>query len=178
MSYSVCQIGPTISYWFSVMRAPRAPWAERMRSPPNKARRPGGLTGRQTDRHMACHRFYRLRFALHACSVFLVFEYCTHDLGRLVDSMARPFGVSEVKCLLRQLLEATAFLHDRWVMHRDLKLSNLLLTADGCLKLCDFGLARYFKPYEEPYTPNVVTLWYRCAGAGAQVDGKTDTGCG
>lgn len=39
-----------------------------------------------------------------------------------------------------QLLRAVAYLHDRWVMHRDLKLSNLLYTNDGQLKLCDFGL--------------------------------------
>ena len=56
-----------------------------------------------------------------------------------------------------------AFLHDRWVMHRDLKLSNLLFTHQGQLKLCDYGLARYFKPWQEAYTPGVVTLWYRWA---------------
>ena len=33
----------------------------------------------------------------------------------------------------------------------------------GELKLCDYGLARYFQPWEESYTPGVVTLWYRCA---------------
>ena len=53
------------------------------------------------------------------------------------------------------------YLHNRWIVHRDLKLSNLLLTNEGCLKLCDYGLARYFKAYEEAYTPKVVTLWYR-----------------
>ncbi|KXZ49266.1 hypothetical protein GPECTOR_22g859 [Gonium pectorale] len=117
-------------------------------------------------------------------SVFLVFEYCEHDLGRLLDSLGPPpvpagavagggsrggagggrgrgFSMSEVKCLMRQLLEAVAFLHDRWVVHRDIKLSNLLYTHTGHLKLCDFGLARYFAPFVTPMTPNVVTLWYR-----------------
>lgn len=60
-----------------------------------------------------------------------------------------------------QLLSAVCYLHDRWVMHRDLKLSNLLFTHAGQLKLCDYGLARYFQPWDEAYTPGVVTLWYR-----------------
>lgn len=62
---------------------------------------------------------------------------------------------------LLQLLSAVCYLHDRWVMHRDLKLSNLLFTHSGQLKLCDYGLARYFQPWAEAYTPGVVTLWYR-----------------
>lgn len=64
-------------------------------------------------------------------------------------------------CIFTQLLEVMNYLHNRWIVHRDLKLSNLLLTNEGCLKLCDYGLARYFKAYEEAYTPKVVTLWYR-----------------
>jgi hypothetical protein len=41
-------------------------------------------------------------------SLFLVFEYCEHDLGRLLDSMTRPFSVPEVKTLMKQLLEAVS----------------------------------------------------------------------
>ncbi len=37
------------------------------------------------------------------CSVFLVFEYCAHDLGRLLDTMPRRFHESDVKCLLKQV---------------------------------------------------------------------------
>ena len=36
-------------------------------------------------------------------SVFLVFEYCPHDMGKLVDSLAKPFHESEVKCLMQQV---------------------------------------------------------------------------
>ena len=71
-----------------------------------------------------------------------------------------------------QLLEAVAHLHTRWVMHRDLKMSNLLLTGTGQLKLCDFGLARYFRAFEEPCTPKVVTLWYRWAAHACRLPGS------
>jgi len=42
-----------------------------------------------------------------------------------------------------------------------LKLSNLLFSNKGELKLCDFGLARIFGEPHRPMTPKVVTLWYR-----------------
>jgi cell division cycle 2-like protein len=60
-----------------------------------------------------------------------------------------------------QLLNGIAHLHDNWIIHRDLKTSNLLLSHKGVLKVADFGLAReYGSPLKE-YTPVVVTLWYR-----------------
>ena len=50
-------------------------------------------------------------------------------------------------------------------MHRDLKLSNILVTNENTIKLCDYGLARkesvLVKPSERTYTNNVITLWYR-----------------
>ncbi|KVI05763.1 cyclin-dependent kinase G-2-like isoform X1 [Cynara cardunculus var. scolymus] len=94
-------------------------------------------------------------------SIFMVMEYMEHDLKALMETMKQPFSQSEVKCLMLQLLEGTKYLHDNWVLHRDLKTSNLLLNNRGELKICDFGLARQYGSPLKPYTHLVVTLWYR-----------------
>lgn len=91
----------------------------------------------------------------------MVLEYVDHTVKDLLESMKRTFHQSEVKCLMVQLLEGIKYLHDHWIIHRDLKTSNLLLDDNGTLKICDFGLARkYGNPLRE-YSPIVVTLWYR-----------------
>lgn len=94
-------------------------------------------------------------------SIFMVMEYMEHDLKGLMETMKQPFSQSEVKCLMLQLLEGVKYLHDNWVLHRDLKTSNILLNNCGELKVCDFGLARQYGSPLKPYTHLVVTLWYR-----------------
>ncbi len=69
--------------------------------------------------------------------------------------------IAQVKCLMHQLFAGMAYLHENWVLHRDLKTSNILYNNRGELKICDFGLARQFGSPLRPYTHNVVTLWYR-----------------
>ncbi|KAM7483444.1 hypothetical protein LguiB_008027 [Lonicera macranthoides] len=93
--------------------------------------------------------------------VFMVMEYMEHDLKGLLEAMKQPFSQSEVKCLMLQLLEGVKSLHDNWVLHRDLKTSNILLNNRGELKICDFGMSRQYGSPLKPYTPLVVTLWYR-----------------
>ncbi|KAK9675457.1 hypothetical protein RND81_11G008100 [Saponaria officinalis] len=94
-------------------------------------------------------------------SIFMVMEYMEHDLKGLMETMRQPYSQSEVKCLMLQLLDGIKYLHDNWVLHRDLKTSNLLLNNQGELKICDFGLARQYGSPLKPYTHLVVTLWYR-----------------
>lgn len=57
-----------------------------------------------------------------------------------------PWAMSEVKCLMQQLLSGVAYMHDQWVVHRDLKTSNLLYNrcAQICLgRCCVQGAAEY-----------------------------------
>ncbi|XP_072773455.1 cyclin-dependent kinase 11B isoform X6 [Taeniopygia guttata] len=93
--------------------------------------------------------------------IYIVMNYVEHDLKSLMETMKQPFLPGEVKTLMIQLLRGVKHLHDNWILHRDLKTSNLLLSHSGILKVGDFGLAREYGSPLKPYTPVVVTLWYR-----------------
>ncbi|KAG8890931.1 hypothetical protein FRB98_002951 [Tulasnella sp. 332] len=88
-------------------------------------------------------------------------DFVEHDLKTLLNLMPSPFLQSEVKTLLLQLLSAIAHCHANWVLHRDLKTSNLLMNNRGQIKVADFGLARKFGDPLGDMTQLVVTLWYR-----------------
>lgn len=68
-------------------------------------------------------------------SIFLSMEYCEQDLASLLDNMSSPFTESQVKCLMLQVLKGLKYLHSNFIVHRDLKVSNLLLTDKGCVKI-------------------------------------------
>lgn len=94
-------------------------------------------------------------------SIFLSLEYCEQDLASLIDNVPKGFSESQVKCIVQQVLRGLQYLHGNFIIHRDLKVSNLLLTDRGIVKIADFGLARFYGGLVKPSTPQVVTLWYR-----------------
>ena len=53
-----------------------------------------------------------------------------------------PFSLAATKTLLQHLLSALDHVHSNYIIHRDVKLTNLLYTNTGILKLADFGLSR------------------------------------
>jgi cell division cycle 2-like protein len=93
--------------------------------------------------------------------IYVVMEYLDHELKSILEDRKIQFTYPQIKCLVRQLLEGLEYMHSKWIIHRDMKTSNILYSNDGILKICDFGLARKFGDPLLPYTNLVVTLWYR-----------------
>lgn len=77
-------------------------------------------------------------------SLYLVFEYMEHDLAGLLASPGIKFTEAQIKCYMQQLLHGLEHCHNRGVLHRDIKGSNLLIDTNGNLKIADFGLATFF----------------------------------
>lgn len=88
-------------------------------------------------------------------------DFLEHDLKTLQEDMLEPFLPSEIKTLLLQLTSAVEHLHSNWILHRDLKTSNILMNNRGQIKIADFGMARYYGDPPPKLTQLVVTLWYR-----------------
>ena len=71
---------------------------------------------------------------------YLVFELV--EGGTLADRTGRPMPLREVVRILEPLAGALDYAHERGILHRDVKPSNILLRADGSPVLGDFGLAK------------------------------------
>ncbi|XP_037091957.1 phosphorylase b kinase gamma catalytic chain, skeletal muscle/heart isoform-like isoform X3 [Pollicipes pollicipes] len=83
--------------------------------------------------------------------IFLVFELLRQ--GELFDYLTTVVTLSEKKTkhIMKQLLEALLHVHDKSVVHRDVKPENILLDDNLDIKLTDFGFARILRPGEELY---------------------------
>ncbi len=73
---------------------------------------------------------------------WLAMEYLPNgDLAKWLQVHGK-LAIDVVVRWLHQALQGLDYAHQRGILHRDLKPQNLLLTADGDVKLCDFGLVK------------------------------------
>ncbi|EFC46609.1 hypothetical protein NAEGRDRAFT_32161, partial [Naegleria gruberi] len=100
---------------------------------------------------------FRKRGKLH-----LVFEF--FEMNMLEHLSLQPDGFSEdlVKTYMHQLVRAIAYCHQNRIIHRDIKLENIMVNSNKHLKLIDFGFARTIPKKDTEFTDYIATRWYRC----------------
>ncbi|CAB1327736.1 unnamed protein product [Coregonus sp. 'balchen'] len=91
----------------------------------------------------------------------LVAEYCTGK--ELLHSLIDRFRYSEddVVCYLVQILQGLEYLHNRRILHLDIKPDNVMVTNLNVVKIVDFGSAQNFNPLSlKQYNSSLGTLEY------------------
>ena len=84
--------------------------------------------------------------------VYMILDLCPNGSLKDLLKSREKLGEIEVRCYMQQLLHAVKYMHSKSVVHRDLKLANLLLTADMTLQICDFGLSSKINCFERRTT--------------------------
>jgi eukaryotic-like serine/threonine-protein kinase len=77
----------------------------------------------------------------HRSRMYIAMEYVDGTSLRAIMRDERPMRIERALGFARQVCDAMVYMHSQGVIHRDLKPENALITADGKVKLMDFGIA-------------------------------------
>jgi len=88
-------------------------------------------------------------------NVYILLEVCPNQT--LKELLKRRKRITELECVLylTQTINALKYLHEKKIIHRDLKLGNLLLGKSFDIKVGDFGLAAKIEHDGEKKTNNL-----------------------
>lgn len=82
---------------------------------------------------------------IHEEELWVVMEYMPNgDLTGLLNSLKKTrqsFPESHIAYVIKNVLQALNYIHQNYRLHRDIKSSNVLLGAEGEVKIADFGSA-------------------------------------
>ncbi|XP_021495473.1 ribosomal protein S6 kinase-related protein isoform X2 [Meriones unguiculatus] len=83
--------------------------------------------------------------------LFIMCSYCSMDLYSLWSAVG-CFPEASLRLFAAELVLVLCYLHDLGIIHRDVKMENILLDERGHLKLTDFGLSRRLSQGARAYT--------------------------
>ncbi|KAF9433204.1 hypothetical protein BGZ76_009753 [Entomortierella beljakovae] len=97
--------------------------------------------------HRNIVKLYEVLDVAHSDSMYMVFELC--ELGVLTDvtlsdTPGKIFEDQECRNVFQQMILGIEYLHEHDIIHRDIKPDNLLRSANGTLKIVDFGVSEMF----------------------------------
>eukprot|EP00111_Clytia_hemisphaerica_P019249 TCONS_00056846-protein len=95
----------------------------------------------------------------HKSSISLVFEFMETDLEVIAKDTSLVLSPPHIKSFVLMTIQGLEYLHQHWILHRDMKPNNLLLDPSGVLKVGDFGLAKVYGSPNRVYTHQVVTRY-------------------
>ena len=79
--------------------------------------------------------------------IFIVMEYICGDLLGFIRKRGK-LSETVSKIIFKQLIEGLKYIHKRKIVHRDIKLDNILIDLTNTIKICDFGVSRKISPDE------------------------------
>ncbi|XP_043369293.1 serine/threonine-protein kinase Nek1 isoform X9 [Dermochelys coriacea] len=95
-------------------------------------------------------------------SLYIVMDYCEGgDLFRRINAQKGIlFSEDQIMDWFVQICLALKHVHDRKILHRDIKSQNIFLTKDGTIQLGDFGIARVLNSTVELARTCIGTPYY------------------
>ena len=81
--------------------------------------------------------------------IFIIMEYING--GNLFSFIKKRRKLSEktAKFLFKQIIEGIKYIHSKNIVHRDIKLENILIDLKNNIKICDFGIGKILKKKKE-----------------------------
>ena len=73
--------------------------------------------------------------------ILIVMEYICGDLLSFIRKRAK-LNESSAKIIFKQVTEGLKYIHSNKIVHRDIKLDNILIDLNNTVKICDFGVSR------------------------------------
>jgi serine/threonine protein kinase len=102
-----------------------------------------------------------LEYFVHKENQYITYEYHEKDLSNIIYNKSFTLDENYIRNIMKQILEGVNYLHEKNIIHRDIKPDNILISCEGIAKITDFDLAKLLENNNKHLTRAVVTIYYR-----------------